>query len=139
LSINDRKHLTTDKVDKLMAAIKGSRNETRDRCLPLLMIRHGLRVSEACGLDLSQVDIESRVLHVARLEKGLLTTHPLRPDFKVIKVKKRIKKINRGDHHIIRTPPACPSETVLLGAFTIFMAVFPGANTGRCWPGGHQR
>jgi integrase len=27
----------------------------------LLMFRHGLRVSEACGLQLSQVDIESRV------------------------------------------------------------------------------
>ena len=35
---------------------------------------------EACGLRLSQVDIESRVLHVARLKKGLSTTHPLRLD-----------------------------------------------------------
>jgi type 1 fimbriae regulatory protein FimB len=39
-----------------------------------------LRVSEACGLELSQVDIESRVLHVARLKKGLCTTRPLRAD-----------------------------------------------------------
>jgi len=37
-------------------------------------------VSEACGLRLSQVDIESRVLHVLRLKKGLSTTHPLRTD-----------------------------------------------------------
>ena len=44
------------------------------------MFRHGLRVSEACGLKMSQVDIESRVLHVARLKKGLSTTHPLRVD-----------------------------------------------------------
>ena len=41
------------------------------------MFRHDLRVSEACGLELSQVDIESRVLHVQRLKKGLSTTHPL--------------------------------------------------------------
>jgi type 1 fimbriae regulatory protein FimB len=34
------------------------------------MFRHGLRVSEACGLRLSQVDTESRVLHVARLKQG---------------------------------------------------------------------
>lgn len=27
---------------------------------------------------MSQVDIDSRVLHVARLKKGLSTTHPLR-------------------------------------------------------------
>ena len=44
------------------------------------MFRHGLRVSEACGSKLSQVDTESRVLHVARLKKGLSTTHPLSAD-----------------------------------------------------------
>jgi integrase len=31
---------------------KGSRNEARDRCLVLLMFRHGLRVSEACRMKL---------------------------------------------------------------------------------------
>src|SRR5436853_3537971 len=78
--IDDRKHLTAREVEKLLAATKGSRNETRDRCLLLLMFRHGLRVSEACGLRLSQVDTDSRVLHVARLKQGLSTTHPLRTD-----------------------------------------------------------
>ena len=75
-----RKHLTALEVDKLIEAAGDSRNAARDRCLLLLMFRHGLRVSEACSLKLSQVDIESRVLHVARLKKGLSTTHPLRPD-----------------------------------------------------------
>src|SRR5437879_13748354 len=78
--MNDRKHLVSAEVDKPLAATKGTRNEARDRCLLLLMFRHGLRVSEACGLVLSQVDIESRVLHVARLKAGLSTTHPLRGD-----------------------------------------------------------
>lgn len=78
--MNDRKHLVSAEVARLIEATKGSRNECRDRCLLLLMFRHGLRVSEACGLTLSQVDIESRVLHVARLKKGLSTTHPLRVD-----------------------------------------------------------
>ena len=44
------------------------------------MFRHGLCVSEARGLQLSQVDIESRMLHIARLKQGLSTAHPLRPD-----------------------------------------------------------
>lgn len=78
--IKDRKHLTGLEVDRLLAATSGARNEARDKCLLLLMFRHGLRVSEACGLKLSQVDIESRVLHVARLKSGLSTTHPLRAD-----------------------------------------------------------
>ena len=78
--VNDRKHLTAAEVDTLMAATKGRRKGARDRCLLLLMFRHGLRVSEDCGLELSQVDTESRVLHVVRLKKGLSATHPLRPD-----------------------------------------------------------
>jgi len=76
--MSERKHLVSAEVEKLIAATKGSRNAARDRCLLLLMFRHGLRVSEACGLQLSQVDTESRVLHVKRLKKGLSTTHPLR-------------------------------------------------------------
>jgi site-specific recombinase XerD len=45
----------------LIDVTKGSRNEARDRCLLLLMFRHGLRVSEAVGIKLGQVDTESRV------------------------------------------------------------------------------
>jgi type 1 fimbriae regulatory protein FimB len=78
--IDERKHLTGREVEKLIAAIKGSRNQVRDRCLVLLMFRHGLRVSEACGLLLEQVDTESRILHVRRLKGGLSTTQPLRSD-----------------------------------------------------------
>jgi len=77
---SDRKHLTGREVERLIEATKGSRNEARDRCLLLLIFRHGLRVSEACRLKLDQVDTESRVLHVARLKGGLSTTQPLRGD-----------------------------------------------------------
>ena len=78
--MRERKYLVFAEVEKLLEAAKGSRNAACDRCLLLLMFRHGLRVSEACGIQLSQVDIESRVLHVARLKHGLSTTHPLRSD-----------------------------------------------------------
>jgi type 1 fimbriae regulatory protein FimB len=77
---DDRKHLTGREVEKLLAAVKGARHEARDRCLILLMFRHGLRVSEAVGLRLSDVDMEGRTLHVRRLKRGLSTTHPLRGD-----------------------------------------------------------
>src|SRR6266851_767789 len=75
-----RSHLTGLEVGKLIAATRGSRNEARDRCLLLLMFRHGLRVSEACRLKLDQVDTKGRVLHVVRLKHGFSTTHPLRGD-----------------------------------------------------------
>jgi type 1 fimbriae regulatory protein FimB len=78
--MRERKHLVSAEVDKLLEAVKSRRNAARDRCLLLLMFRHGLRVSEACGLTLAQVDTDSRVLHVARLKAGLSTTHPLRGD-----------------------------------------------------------
>jgi type 1 fimbriae regulatory protein FimB len=77
---SDRKHLTQREVERLIEATRGSRNEARDRCLLLLIFRHGLRVSEACRMKLDQVDTESRVLHVSRLKGGLSTTHPLRGD-----------------------------------------------------------
>lgn len=77
---DDHRHLTGLEVEKLLQAVKGARHEARDRCLILLMFRHGLRVSEAVGLKLSDVDMEGRSLHVKRLKKGLSTTHPLRTD-----------------------------------------------------------
>ena len=52
----------------------------RDCILLQVLYTAGLRVSEACGLQLSQVDTTSRVLHVKRLKEGLSTTHPLRGD-----------------------------------------------------------
>ncbi len=78
--IQDRKHLVAAEVERLLEAAKSGRNAARDRCFLLLMFRHGLRVSEACGLQLSHVDTESRILHVSRMKKGLSTTHPLRAD-----------------------------------------------------------
>jgi type 1 fimbriae regulatory protein FimB len=76
----DRKHLTGREVERLIQAAKGARHEARDRCLMLLMFRHGLRVTEACRLKLDQVDADSRVLHVIRLKRGLSTDHPLRAE-----------------------------------------------------------
>jgi type 1 fimbriae regulatory protein FimB len=75
-----REHLTQEEVAKLLKASKDnnfSRNPERDFCLLLLMVRHGLRVSEACKLKLSDVDLQQKVLHVKRLKNGKSTTHPL--------------------------------------------------------------
>ena len=55
--MTDRKHLSSKEFECLLEAIRDCRNEVRDRNLILLMFRHGLRDSEACGLVLEQVDV----------------------------------------------------------------------------------
>lgn len=60
--MRDRKHLTGREFDHLLDAVKGSRNEARDRCLLLLMFRHGLRVSEACGFALADQGADTRLI-----------------------------------------------------------------------------
>ena len=80
-SEGERKHLTLLEVDRLLAATKENlRTGLRDRCLLLLMFRHGLRVTEACAMRMDQVDLESKILQVQRLKGGLSTTQPLRTE-----------------------------------------------------------
>ena len=76
----NRPHFTNADIARLLAATTGSRYEIRDRCVILLMFRHGLRVSEAAGLTVADVDMANRSLHVKRLQGGLSSTHPLRRD-----------------------------------------------------------
>lgn len=71
-------HFTSAEVERLLASTTGSRYEARDRCFILLMFRHGLRVSEAIRLQLTDIDLAGRCLYVARLKHGISTTHPLR-------------------------------------------------------------
>lgn len=78
--MTERKHLTRVEVDLMLAATKGQRHEKRDRCLLLLIYRHGLRVSEAGTLTLADVSAEERRIYCGRLKRGMSTSHPLRDD-----------------------------------------------------------
>jgi integrase len=46
----------------------------------LVAFRHGLRASELCGLEWSQVDFNGATLHVRRAKNGKAATHPIRGD-----------------------------------------------------------
>jgi type 1 fimbriae regulatory protein FimB len=73
-----REYLTPDEVDKLLAAAKTtSHNPIRDYAIVLLMYRHGLRVSEACTLKLSDINLELGELYVHRLKGSDGGPHPL--------------------------------------------------------------
>ena len=75
-----REHLTPSEVEKLIEAAKTNRYGHRDATMLLVAYRHGLRASELCGLEWSQVDYNGATLHVRRAKNGKAATHPIRGD-----------------------------------------------------------
>ena len=74
------KHLTEHEIDKLLAAAKDetvTRNSIRNYAMLLMTFRHGLRVSELCGLKVSDVDFQEGTITVRRLKHGVSGIHPL--------------------------------------------------------------
>src|SRR6266446_365520 len=57
-SVRTREYLTTAEIERLMAAArKSSRYGHRDATMILIGYRHGLRTSELCDLQWSQVEL----------------------------------------------------------------------------------
>jgi integrase len=52
----------------------------RDSTMTLIAFRHGLRASEVCGLQWSDVEFETGTLHLRRAKGGATATHPLLGD-----------------------------------------------------------
>jgi type 1 fimbriae regulatory protein FimB/type 1 fimbriae regulatory protein FimE len=75
-----REHLTPSEVEQLIEAAKTNRYGHRDATMLLVAFRHGLRASELCGLEWSQVDFDSATLYVRRVKNGKPATHPIRGD-----------------------------------------------------------
>jgi integrase len=63
--LRPREHLTEREVEKLIQAAKGNRWGQRDSTMLLMAFRHGLRASELCGLQWSDVEFASGTLHPA--------------------------------------------------------------------------
>jgi integrase len=64
-------YLTETEIERLMAAArKGSRYGHRDATMILIGYRHGLRASELCDLQWSQVELNTGRLHVHRAKNG---------------------------------------------------------------------
>ena len=79
-NIGSREHLTPSEVEKLIEAARANRYRHRDATMLLVAFRHGLRASELCGLEWSQVDFTGATLHVRRVKNGKPATHPIRGD-----------------------------------------------------------
>jgi len=78
--LRPREHLTEREIDKLFEAAKGNRWGQRDATMILIAFRHGLRASELCGLQWSDVEFETGTLHLRRAKGGTTATHPLLGD-----------------------------------------------------------
>jgi type 1 fimbriae regulatory protein FimB/type 1 fimbriae regulatory protein FimE len=75
--IRPREHLTQREVDKLIKAAQGNRHGQRDATMIMICFRHGLRASELCDLQWSDVEFEAATLHLRRAKGGQIGTHPL--------------------------------------------------------------
>ena len=78
--LRPREHLTEREVEKLIQSAKGNRWGQRDSTMLLIAFRHGLRASELCGLQWSDVEFASGTLHLRRAKGGQTSTHPLLGD-----------------------------------------------------------
>ena len=72
--------LSQPEIDKLLEAAKKSRHSARNYLLLLMMFRHGLRVSEAITVRLSDLNLQEARLWVRRLKNGLSVEHPVPGD-----------------------------------------------------------
>ena len=88
--LRPREHLTEREVEKLIEAAKGNRHGQRDATMILIAFRHGLRASEICELQWSDVEFEAGTLHLRRAKGGTTGTHPLLGDeLRALRVLKR--------------------------------------------------
>src|SRR5215471_16876420 len=64
--VRTREYLTESEVERLIKGCEGNRWPHRDQTMILLAFRHGLRASEVCDLQWTQVDFEAATLAVTR-------------------------------------------------------------------------
>jgi type 1 fimbriae regulatory protein FimB/type 1 fimbriae regulatory protein FimE len=79
-ALRPREHLTEREVEKLIEAANHNRWGKRDATMIRVAFRHGLRASELCGLQWSDIEFETGTLHLRRAKGGTTATHPLLGD-----------------------------------------------------------
>src|SRR6516165_10697893 len=75
--VRTREYLTESEVEQLIDGCKDNRWPHRDQTMILIAFRHGLRASELCDLQWTQVDFQAGTLAVSRAKNGTPSTHPL--------------------------------------------------------------
>ena len=89
-------------VERLQAAArKFSRWGHRDATMILIGYRHGLRASELCDLQWSQVELATGRLHVRRAKNGSPSVHPMQGD--EIRALRRLQREQGPSSHVFMT------------------------------------
>lgn len=78
--LRTREWLTPDEMVRLLKAASKNRNGKRDWLMILMAYRHGLRASELCDLEWSQIDFKAQTLNVRRAKGGTTSNHPILGD-----------------------------------------------------------
>ena len=96
-------YLTTAEIERLMAAArKSSRYGHRDVATMILIgYRHGLRASELCDLQWSQVELATGRLHIRRAKNGSRSVHRMEGD--EIRALRRLQREQGLSSHVIMT------------------------------------
>lgn len=77
----EREHLFKNEIEDIRKLARmDRRNGARNETLILLMVRHGLRVSEASALKWNQINLHEGRIHVNRRKNGHPSEHPLYKD-----------------------------------------------------------
>ena len=106
-SVRTREYLTTAEIERLMAAAgKSSRYGHRDATMILIGYRHGLRASELCDLEWSQIELATGRLHVRRAKNGSPSVHPMRGD--EIRALRRLHREQRASSHVFQSERGGP-------------------------------
>ncbi len=77
-ALRTRSHLTEKEVERLLKVAKQGRYGQRDHLMVLMAFRHGLRVSELCDLQWTDIEFRRGTVHVRRLNDQLFQKHVFR-------------------------------------------------------------
>jgi integrase len=107
LVVRTREYLTEREIERLMAAARAkSRWGHRDATMILIGYRHGLRASELCDLQWSQVELNTGRLHVRRAKSGSPSVHPMQGD--EIRALRRLQREQGPSSHVFMTERGGP-------------------------------
>ena len=131
--LRQREYLTDKEVERLIhAARKHGRHGHRDATAILVAYRHGLRATELCDLEWSQIELDAGRIHVRRAKNGADSTHPLTG--KEIRALRQLRRENLASRFVFNTERGGPVTRAwflkLLNRLSVVVNALDGS--GRC-------